>query len=150
MKPFACRTLVLLALIPIAASATQGDTTKKDDQLLQGSWKVIAAEQGGKPEQTSVGGVFSFANGKMTAKKNGKLIGDGTYQLAPAKSPKWIDVTLTFKASGRKHVYQGIYEVKGDTLKMCHGAPGGERPSRFAAPADTPDWVLATLQREKN
>jgi uncharacterized protein (TIGR03067 family) len=43
---------------------------------------------------------------------------------------------------------RGIYELDGDTLRTCVSPPGEERPSEFAAKADT-DFMLFVYKRAK-
>jgi uncharacterized protein (TIGR03067 family) len=49
------------------------------------------------------------------------------------------------------HPQQGIYEIDGDTLKLCTIAitsPKKKRPEQFASPPGS-DYRLAVLKREK-
>ena len=42
----------------------------------------------------------------------------------------------------------GIYEVKGDELKVCHGDPGADRPKEIASKEGS-GLSLITLKRVK-
>src|SRR5262249_42478374 len=49
----------------------------------------------------------------------------GTFTIDPTKNPKWIDVKLPAGDS------TGIYELKGDRLRVCWASPGEKRPAEF-------------------
>ena len=52
--------------------------------------------------------------------------------IDPSKKPKTIDYEVTDgPTKGKKH--WGIYELDGDTLKSCFGAPGAERPTDYTS-----------------
>ena len=43
---------------------------------------------------------------------------------------------------------KGIYELKGDTLRICGAGQGGERPKEFKSDEGS-DAMLLTFRREK-
>ena len=51
-----------------------------------------------------------------------------------SKSPKTIDYVNTAGANKGK-TQEGIYELDGDILKICVGAPGSARPAQFESVA---------------
>jgi hypothetical protein len=59
--------------------------------------------------------------------------------------PPTIDIT---PQAGRRAgaTNKGIFEVKGDELKLCYDRMGGERPKKFDTSG--PTVILATLKRE--
>ena len=68
---------------------------------------------------------------------------NGTYVIEPAKSPKTIDITMKEGDKGTAH---GIYELKGDTLKICVARPNTERPTEFTEKGT----VFITFKRKKS
>ena len=50
----------------------------------------------------------------------------GTFTLDPSRKPKGIDVT---PEDGKPIL--GIYQIDGDTHKVCLAEPGRERPTEF-------------------
>ena len=52
----------------------------------------------------------------------------GAQTIAPSKSPKAIDVTLT-EGPMKGVVLLGIYEIDGDTLRVCFDMGGKKRPN---------------------
>src|SRR5205823_12704263 len=71
---------------------------------------------------------------------------EGIYHLDPSKSPKQIDFTILGEV---KKTGLGIYQLDGDTLKLCLSidpAKVDQRPKEFAAKAGEKRVVL-TLRR---
>jgi uncharacterized protein (TIGR03067 family) len=128
---------------PVVAGGDKAEA--KELEALQGTWNVDSMEWGGKslPKDLMTGYKFVFAGNKLTwdaaigmNSRGGKISAlDGTYpcefKIDPSKEPKEIDITLQLPKGDRPLV--GIYEIKGDTLKMCYvGSTTGRRPTEFA------------------
>ena len=124
-------------------------TGAKDLELLQGTWNIDTMEWGGKslPKELMNGYKFVFAGNKLTwhgaigmQSNGGKVTAiDGTFpcdfKIDPGKVPKQIDITLRLKKGDRTVL--GIYEIKGDTLKVCYFASDtGKRPAEFSTKDD--------------
>lgn len=45
-------------------------------------------------------------------------------------------------------VIQAIYELKGDTMRVCYAMDGGARPTEFATKRGS-TWLVVTYRREK-
>ncbi len=71
-----------------------------------------------------------------------KTTPQGTIRIDPTKRPKAMDIV--FEAAGKKEVLPGIYELQGDTLRICYG--GKERATEFVAKGNT---VILLLKRAK-
>jgi uncharacterized protein (TIGR03067 family) len=146
--------LTLLAAVLVAADAPD-EAVKKEKQQLQGTWVAESVVVKGKANEKLKGAKFNFSGDKVTMEFEGKKQ-EGTYTIDATKSPKHID--LTFLRDGRKDLDRGIYQIEGDTLKMC--VRGGyrkfdregklveekvaDRPEKFDA-----EDSLITLKREK-
>jgi uncharacterized protein (TIGR03067 family) len=73
------------------------------------------------------------------------------YKLDENKKPKTIDLTAGGRdGSGKKpdDVLPGIYELDGDSLKICLGLPGKDRPTEPSA-KEGAKQTLYTYKREK-
>ena len=120
-------------------------TGAKDLELLQGTWNIDTMEWGGKslPKELMNGYKFVFAGNKLTwegaigmQSRGGKVSAiDGAFpcdfKIDPGKEPKQIDITLQLKQGERTVL--GIYETKGDTLKVCYfHSKTGKRPAEFS------------------
>ena len=57
---------------------------------------------------------------------------EGTFKIDPTATPKTIDITFT-DGPGKDNTQKGIYELDGDTQKICWAAPGKPRPTEFEA-----------------
>jgi RNA polymerase sigma factor (sigma-70 family) len=109
------------------------DKAKTDKDKLQGTWIAVSGEAGGKkaPEEfvhkckvVIVGNKVTLVGLVKDEKENGV---EGTFKVDPAEKPPAIDISLTNREDAL-----GIYEVDGDTLKMCFvEATGNERPTAF-------------------
>jgi uncharacterized protein (TIGR03067 family) len=71
----------------------------------------------------------------------------GTYKLDPTKTPKSIDCLLS-EGPYKGLVVAGIYELNGDTLKICWSAWGVlEHPIEFSATPGS-QRALVILKRD--
>jgi uncharacterized protein (TIGR03067 family) len=135
----------LLAVAVLAATGTSQADDKEDRDRFQGAWKAVSYEEGGMtdviifPEAITFGfkgDTFSFpwGNVKIT----------GKFKIDSAKKPKVIDLST----EGVKGVWgQGIYELEGDTLKVCFGE---ERPTEFKTKANSKQWLLVLKRKKEN
>jgi uncharacterized protein (TIGR03067 family) len=139
---------VAATLLVLSASvwAYGGDAAKKDQEAMQGTWKVSKAVINGQPAMDDLIKKIAVIidKDKLTMKLDGNVFGDGTFKLDPSKSPKQIDMT-TQSGPDKGQVRLGIYEIDGNKLKI-HFKQGPEalkeRPKDFSG-----DHIL--LEREK-
>jgi uncharacterized protein (TIGR03067 family) len=139
---------VLLCAIGFAASGASGaladDKTDIEKELrkFQGTWTFESSEAGGKelPAGELREFVLTFEGDKHTVKKGNEVIQAGTQKLDPSQLPKAIDVTLT-EGVNKGAVLLGIYEINGDTLKVCFDAEGKRRPTQFKSAPGSQTFV---------
>ena len=145
--------LGLVLVLAVAVVASGGDDAK---EKLNGTWKITSMSMDGQdvPEEVAKMLSYTFSNGKATAR--GRLVSAGgrflpaagsdsyTMTLGEASGQKTIELKPT--ARGRKPI-PGIYELDGDTLKLCLGY-AGKRPKDFANPGVEGAAVM-TCTREK-
>jgi uncharacterized protein (TIGR03067 family) len=118
---------------------------KKEIEKLEGKWVVVSAERDGKAWDTVKGAVRVNTGDKyVLTPKEGKGI-PGTMKIDPSKKPKTMDMSST-EGNFKDKTLLGIYEVDGDTLRICFAEPGKERPTEFASKAGV---VLVIHKREK-
>jgi uncharacterized protein (TIGR03067 family) len=143
-------TAILLFTAPARVEdriATRSEDAKKDLQHLQGTWQLESIEDS-KKAKLDVKKRTLFVGGDIVLVQEGeRLIQAGTLRLVTSKSPRMIDVTVR-KGEHVDNTMLGIYELKGDTLKVCFDPEGDSRPRQFSAKADSSIFV-ATYKRVK-
>jgi uncharacterized protein (TIGR03067 family) len=136
----------MTALILVAAD--DKDEVKKEFERFQGTWafESVTVEGEAAPAESLKGAKLVIKGDKFTAHE-GKEVLHGTFTVDPGKNPKTLDVTFSDGPDKGKTMH-GIYELTGDTYKVCIGMPGKERPKEFASKKGS-GHVLEVLKREK-
>lgn len=136
--------LTLLAAGFLLCTAGAKDDAKGDHENIQGTWKVVSAEDSGRkaPDDAVKNIKWVITKDKITY-KFGEKTTEWTYKLDPTKKPKWIDLTTG------QHTTLGIYELEGDNLKICFPEEGKERSTAFESKPNSVNDILIILKREK-
>jgi uncharacterized protein (TIGR03067 family) len=141
--------VALLGLVLVAGALWADDPTKQGPAQLQGTWKVVSAWQRGEQSPAErVANLRLVIEGDRLIIKEGDKPSDekATFKLDPKQKPPAIDIIPDGKAD---RTVPGIYELKGDELKLCWNKGGKEgRPAEFVSRPDTRN-VLWILKREK-
>ncbi len=142
-------TVLAIGLL-LAADAPKEDV-KKEQEKLQGTWKAVTVEVGGRTKEDTEDHRLIFSGDGFSIKRGDQTIIQGKFKLDPSKKPKAIDMEIT-EAPKEEHkgkTAPGIYALDGDTLKWCANEPGStDRPKEFSSPAGT-KHLLVTLKRVK-
>jgi RNA polymerase sigma-70 factor (ECF subfamily) len=139
----------------------------KELESLQGTWNIDTMGWGDDslPKEQMKGYKFVFAGNKLTWEAAiGRVKGregiratylsfqePGDFKIDPSKSPKEIDITLHL-TGGRDVTVRGIYEIKGDALKVGYYTRQEgirTRPTEFSS-KDDPSMGLITLTRAQD
>lgn len=124
------------------------DDTSADAKAMQGSWKPAKAELAGLPMPEAVLKTISL---KLDNGKYEVLVGDkpdrGTYTMDATTKPKSLTITGT-EGPNQGKTLPCIYELKGDTLRVCYDLSGAKRPTEFKSVAGT-KLYLVTYERKK-
>jgi uncharacterized protein (TIGR03067 family) len=115
--------LHILMVFALIAADSQDDAA-----MLQGTWTMILGErEGRKLSDEEVASARLTITGTKYSYTLGGRTETGTFKLDPSQKPRAIDVT---PEEGKPIL--GIYEIEGDTHKVCFAEPGRERPSEFS------------------
>ena len=134
----------------IAASALLFSHAARADDLkdMEGTWKVEAAEAGGqKVESENLKEIVVKISGERYEVKAKDKVDAGTLKLDETQKPKTMDATDTEGLDAGK-VVKAIYELSGDTLRVCYAIDGAERPTEFATKEGS-QVLMLTYKREK-
>jgi uncharacterized protein (TIGR03067 family) len=119
---------------------------RQDLDLLQGSWTVTALEADGQevPASMLADARIAVKGNRFTSTGMGAVY-QGTLELNASTSPRQID--MKFDAGPEKgNTNPGIYELDGDTWKICLATRGAVRPSSFASTPGS-GFAVETLTR---
>jgi uncharacterized protein (TIGR03067 family) len=131
-------------LLSLAADAPEDARSKKDLAALEGTWTLVSVEAEGKSRDFPENPPWVVIKGNKVQYAGEDL---AVLTVDATVTPKSIDMAF----SNPKTVYEGIYSLEGDTLKVCvNRVTEGvkERPTGFAT-EDKPDLRLFVLKREK-
>jgi RNA polymerase sigma factor (sigma-70 family) len=116
------------------ASAREPEQPKGDRELLQGTWTGVSGEINGKalPAETAKQLTLVLTADRYTTKRGDQLLFEGKYTIHPATEPKAMDI-LAQDGPNAGQAARAIYALEGDTLKLCYGPAGKERPGKFVS-----------------
>jgi uncharacterized protein (TIGR03067 family) len=146
MKTFLAACLVIVSCAvssPAADDAPSGDLAK-----LQGKWKGTVGPNQDIPLVMELKGkAVTLA---LTIPQGQDLELKGQVKLDDKAKPKtwdWIKFTRPDGEDAPDNL--ALYELDGDTLKICSGGPGNARPTEFKAGDGGPPQIV-TLTRVKD
>ena len=144
------RASLLALFCAVGFTASGGSGGRADDQAdldkevkkFQGTWTIESSVTGGMAIRADLlkGLIGIYEGDKHTVKMGDKVIQVGTQKIDPSKSPKTIDVTMT-EGPNKGAVMLGIYEIDGDTLKVCFDPQGKKRPTEFKSAPGSENFI---------
>jgi uncharacterized protein (TIGR03067 family) len=154
MKRLAIGLVLGLVVAPFAAADEKAEIAK-----LRGKWQVTAMEMRGmKMPAESIGplkmAVLELGDGKLAIRAGDRVLHEGTFKIDASDTPKTIEGALMANVGRNKGKGNGetigIYEVDGDTLRICFGGPGGGRPPKeFKTTGEGGGSSMVTYRRAK-
>jgi uncharacterized protein (TIGR03067 family) len=142
------RCLLICGVVFLLTAGDAAEDVKKELAKFEGTWKLISLET----EQNKIGedALKEFRlvieGDKFTAKEQSGEV-HGTFKVNPTKKPKTIDITMK-EGPMKDKTMLGIYELDGDTYKLCGDMQGKSRPTEFVVKPGS-GYVLEVLKREK-
>jgi uncharacterized protein (TIGR03067 family) len=133
------KLLLLLNVVYLVFTPLQNQKAEEDLKMIEGAWIPVVAELGGKPlpEEYLKDTKLVLTDGRYTYMND-----KGTYKLIPAEKLKAMDITGA-EGPNQGKTLLAIYELTGDTLRICYDLEGKTRPSEFATKAGTQQLLVS-------
>lgn len=137
-------TLVLIAAsLLLSGDAPKEDPIKQELDKLQGTWVIVANTQEGKeaPESLRESKRYTIKGDHYSVFFKGaeKPLLEFRIKLDPTSKPKTIDI-IGLKTDAV--LLAGLYELDGDTLKICVPVGSGDRPKAFKSEAGSKSGII--------
>jgi uncharacterized protein (TIGR03067 family) len=139
----------MLSVLMTACVIGGGDPARTDLDRLQGAWVLVSMETEGHDvaaedfkDWTAV-----YEQNRITLRAGERVRRRGIVTLDPGRKPKAIN---TWDQDGpyEDQTVPGIYELEGDTLKLCFARPGQERPKEFTTKSGAA-FLVCVYKRQK-
>lgn len=145
--------LCTLGLAAFGGASAWGDDmgeVKKELEKFQGTWAFERVEAEGKeiPVAQFEGMTVIFEGDRYTVQKGDEVIQAATQRLDPTRSPKTLDATVA-EGPNKGTAILGIYEISGDTLKVCFDPEGKKRPTQFKTSAGSQTTLVVHKRVKK-
>jgi uncharacterized protein (TIGR03067 family) len=141
--------MISLLTLAAALSVAADDPAPSDLDRLQGTWLLITLEAEGEdvPAEQHEGWNAVYAGNRLTLRAGEMVRRRGIITLDPSRSPRAMN---TWDQDGpyEDQTVPGIYELAGDTLKVCFARPGAERPTEFTTRRGT-GFLYCVYRRQK-
>jgi uncharacterized protein (TIGR03067 family) len=136
--------LIFAACLLAGCGVSHAATDAYDSRAWQGTWKMVSCTHNGEPQNGDVQWIVK--NDRYTIRLSGKTGTDPHIITLDAKQ-RHIDV---FHHETPKGTWggslKGIYEIQGNTLKVCYDLKGQQYPKSFEAGRGS-GQVVYTFQR---
>ena len=141
MKSIVCGWFVFV--VSFAALAAE----LPDAKAIQGDWKPVKAELAGQPMAEEVLKTISLKIGDNTYEVQvGNSPDKGTVTVDTSTTPKSMTITGT-EGPNKGKTFPCIYELKGDTLRICYDLSGVKRPAEFKTTAGTRLYLVTYARK---
>ena len=139
----------MLPALIVAVSLVGGEPPRTDLDALQGTWTLVAMETEGHdvdPEDFK-DRTATYEGNRLTLREGDRVRRRGIVTLDPDRKPRAVN---TWDQDGpyEDQTVPGIYELQGETLKLCFARPGQERPKEFTTKSGTA-FLVCTYKKQK-
>ena len=138
-----------LIVLTAALLVTAEDAAKADLDRLQGTWQMVEMEAEGEavPAEEIKTRTAVYEGNRLKLCQGDTVRRRGIITLNPGRKPKAMN---TWDQDGpyEDQTVPGIYELDGDTLKVCFARPGQERPKAFTTKEGT-GVLVCVYKRQK-
>jgi uncharacterized protein (TIGR03067 family) len=126
----------------------KGKAIEEEFKRFEATWRFVAIEVAGQkiPEKAFEKDTLVLKGKRFASFVGGKMV-HGDFKIDPLAKPKTIDIIFT-EGPGKGHSQKGIYELDGDTQKICIAGPDQPRPTEFDTKAES-GHIIEILKREK-
>ena len=144
MKKLLCITFIASVCLTSLAADDSADF-----KALQGSWIPVKAELGAQPLPTEVLKkiTLTLTNHDYEVTVTGEQSDSGTWSIDPSSKPKGMTIVGT-KGPNAGKTFPCIYDIKGNTFRICYDLSGAKQPTEFKTAAGT-KLYLVTYNRKK-
>jgi uncharacterized protein (TIGR03067 family) len=121
---------LLMAFSLGVPTATPGDAVSGDLAQLQGHWIAKAGPKKGLVVELEIDG--TTAKVKVTTPQGVSIQAQGEIRLDTRSAPKALDwINFTTPDDERIPEMLAIYELDGETFRVCNAGPNNARPTEF-------------------
>jgi hypothetical protein len=119
-----------------------------DEKAIQGTWTPVKAELSGEafPDAVLKTIVLKLEGDKYEVTVAGQL-DKGTCKLDPAAKPKGLMIMGT-DGPNKGKTFPCIYELSGDTLRVCYDLAGKKAPTEFKTAAGTQHYLVEYARKK--
>jgi uncharacterized protein (TIGR03067 family) len=144
MKKLLCVTFIFSLCLTSFAADDSADT-----KALQGSWAPVKAELGGQslPADVLKKITLTLTNQNYEVTITGEQSDFGTWSIDTSTKPKGMTIVGT-KGPNAGKTFPCIYDIKGNTFRICYDLSGAKRPTDFKTASGT-KLYLVTYNRKK-
>lgn len=144
--------LTAIALCSFGAALAQDDAAKKELAKFAGAWDIVRGVENGEASSDNLvqnlkfifkGNQLTFLGDEGIMKRVEKI----TIKIDPGTTPRCVDLHVV-AGSKKDLLLEGIYEWKGDELRLCISHEPGNRPLEFDSKAGS-NRLLFVLKRQK-
>jgi uncharacterized protein (TIGR03067 family) len=135
-------TFVLIITVAAAVSAQKQDAVPNEMKPLQGTWVMIQINGDAAPGDTAL----VISGSKYSETVDGTVDETGLFKIDASKTPMTVDLIIQEgDAAGKTQL--GIFDVKGDTMRLLLNAAGATVRPTSLEKADGELFIVA--QRRK-